>query len=206
MQALHFSTEVWPSTRTWCPPSCKPSSLWLSSPYCGPLLGETVVDTHASHCHTVDASVQAASHFVHVHSACQMCAHLGVQMGLQTSVVHLLQWPPQLSTFNLSSFERFEHVELQPEPHKACYSMSCCLSRLTFTRCVCRFGLAFADSPPGSAGIIGNPAQLGGLMYGVGAAPLTSLAATIPMTVFFVFQMTFASITPALIIGSIADR
>lgn len=43
-------------------------------------------------------------------------------------------------------------------------------------------------------------------MYGVGAAPLSALAATIPMTVFFVFQLTFATITPALIIGSIADR
>jgi Amt family ammonium transporter len=43
-------------------------------------------------------------------------------------------------------------------------------------------------------------------MYGVGAAPLTALAATIPTTVFFVFQLMFAVITPALLIGSIADR
>jgi Amt family ammonium transporter len=69
-----------------------------------------------------------------------------------------------------------------------------------------RFGLAFGESPAGSNGVIGNPAQLGGLMFGVGAAPLTDLAATIPMTVFFVFQLMFAVITPALIIGSIADR
>lgn len=69
-----------------------------------------------------------------------------------------------------------------------------------------RFGLAFGESPPGSAGLLGNPADLGGLMYGVGAAPLTALAATIPTTVFFVFQLMFAVITPALLIGSIADR
>lgn len=43
-------------------------------------------------------------------------------------------------------------------------------------------------------------------MYGVGAAPLTDLAATIPMSVFWVFQLMFAIITPALIVGSIADR
>lgn len=43
-------------------------------------------------------------------------------------------------------------------------------------------------------------------MFGVGAAPLTALAASIPCTVFFVFQMVFAVITPALIIGSVADR
>lgn len=43
-------------------------------------------------------------------------------------------------------------------------------------------------------------------MFGVGAAPLSDLAATIPMTVFFVYQLMFAVITPALIIGAIADR
>lgn len=43
-------------------------------------------------------------------------------------------------------------------------------------------------------------------MYKVGAAPLTALAATIPATVYWVFQLMFAIITPALIIGSIADR
>ncbi len=72
--------------------------------------------------------------------------------------------------------------------------------------CLCRFGLAFGPTPAGSNGVVGDPSQLGGLMFGVGAAPLTDLAATIPMTVFFVFQLMFAVITPALIIGSIADR
>jgi Amt family ammonium transporter len=43
-------------------------------------------------------------------------------------------------------------------------------------------------------------------MYGVGAAPLASLAATIPLSLFFVFQMVFAVVTPAIIIGSVADR
>lgn len=43
-------------------------------------------------------------------------------------------------------------------------------------------------------------------MYKVGAAPLASLAATIPLSLFFVFQMVFAVVTPAIIIGSVADR
>lgn len=71
---------------------------------------------------------------------------------------------------------------------------------------LCSFGLAFGETPPYSNGVIGDPSHLGGLMFGVGAAPLTDLAATIPMTVFFMFQLMFAVITPALIIGAIADR
>jgi Amt family ammonium transporter len=43
-------------------------------------------------------------------------------------------------------------------------------------------------------------------MHGIGAAPLASLAPTIPLSLFFVFQMLFAVATPALIIGSVADR
>lgn len=69
-----------------------------------------------------------------------------------------------------------------------------------------RFGIAFGDSPANSAGILGSPASLGGLMYNVGAVPNADLAGTIPLTVFFVFQMMFAVITPSLIIGSVADR
>jgi Amt family ammonium transporter len=40
----------------------------------------------------------------------------------------------------------------------------------------------------------------------VGAAPNPNLAATIPLTVYAAFQLMFAIITPALIIGSVADR
>jgi Amt family ammonium transporter len=72
------------------------------------------------------------------------------------------------------------------------------------------FGLAFGPSPPNSAGIIGDPSKMGGLFYNVGALPngglSDSLADTIPTTVYCAFQLMFAIITPALIIGSIADR
>ena len=51
---------------------------------------------------------------------------------------------------------------------------------------------------------------LGGLQWaglnGVGAEPYKEYAATIPHSAFMVFQMMFAIITPALIIGAFAER
>lgn len=44
------------------------------------------------------------------------------------------------------------------------------------------------------------------LLNGVGAAPNTDYAATIPHQTFMVFQMMFAVITPALISGAFAER
>jgi ammonium transporter, Amt family len=63
------------------------------------------------------------------------------------------------------------------------------------------YSLAFA---PSHGGIIG------GLKYaflrGVGAAPDPAYAATIPAALFYFFQLKFAAITPALIIGAFAER
>jgi ammonium transporter, Amt family len=63
------------------------------------------------------------------------------------------------------------------------------------------YSLAFA---PSHGGIIG------GLKYaflrGVGAAPDPAYAATIPASLFYFFQLKFAAITPALIIGAFAER
>ena len=51
---------------------------------------------------------------------------------------------------------------------------------------------------------------IGGLKYaflrGVGAAPDPAYAATIPASLFYFFQLKFAAITPALIIGAFAER
>lgn len=53
-------------------------------------------------------------------------------------------------------------------------------------------------------------AAFGGLAYamlkGVGAAPNSDYAATIPQQTFMVFQLMFAIITPALITGAFAER
>lgn len=66
------------------------------------------------------------------------------------------------------------------------------------------FSLAFGDDGF-YPGFIGTPATYG-LMYNVGGTPSPVLAGTIPLSVYFVFQCMFAVITPAIIIGSIADR
>lgn len=65
------------------------------------------------------------------------------------------------------------------------------------------FGYSLAFGPD-FHGIIGDLSWAG--LHGVGSAPNTNYAATIPHTVFMVFQMMFAVITPALIIGSYAER
>ena len=64
------------------------------------------------------------------------------------------------------------------------------------------FSLAFGDS---IGGIIGDPRTYW-MLGGVGAAPEPSLAKTIPLALFALFQLKFAIITPALITGSFAER
>ncbi len=71
------------------------------------------------------------------------------------------------------------------------------------------FGYSFAfgkiDNMPESWNLV-----FGGLDYiglsGVGTAPNTAYAATIPHLTFMVFQLMFAIITPALITGAFAER
>ena len=63
------------------------------------------------------------------------------------------------------------------------------------------YSLAFG---PSSHGIIGNLDWAG--LKGVGFTPNPAYAATIPHSVFMIFQAMFAVITPALIIGAYAER
>jgi Amt family ammonium transporter len=65
------------------------------------------------------------------------------------------------------------------------------------------YSLAFTDGGPGQSLVGGVKYLLLGPM-GVGAA--SPLAPTIPESVYMLFQMTFAIITPALIAGALADR
>ena len=65
------------------------------------------------------------------------------------------------------------------------------------------FGYSLAFGPD-IHGIIGNLDWAG--LKGVGAAPNPDYAATIPHSVFMIFQAMFAIITPALIIGAYAER
>ncbi len=63
------------------------------------------------------------------------------------------------------------------------------------------FSLAFG---PDTGGLIGGFDHV--LMRGVGLAPHATYGVDIPFLAFFVFQMMFAIITPALITGAFADR
>src|SRR3954468_15995797 len=64
------------------------------------------------------------------------------------------------------------------------------------------FGLAFG---PSIHGIIGDPASFF-MMKGINGHEPWSLAPTIPILLFALFQMKFAIITPALVVGATAER
>lgn len=64
------------------------------------------------------------------------------------------------------------------------------------------FSLAFGDS---IKGLIGNPLTF--LFFqGVNSGKAWSLAPTIPLTLFALFQLMFAIITPGLVVGAVAER
>ncbi|MCC7560838.1 MAG: ammonium transporter [Methanobacterium sp.] len=66
------------------------------------------------------------------------------------------------------------------------------------------YGYQFAFGEDMLFGIIGNPVNL--LFSGIGVDQLSTLATTVPETVFIAFQMTFAAITVALISGAVVER
>ena len=65
------------------------------------------------------------------------------------------------------------------------------------------FGYSLAFGPD-HGGLIGDLSWAG--LQGVGLEPNPDYAATIPHQLFMIFQMMFAVITPALIIGAFAER
>ncbi len=77
-----------------------------------------------------------------------------------------------------------------------CFAITCIVSLLWF---VCGYELAFGDGGSLNAFIGGGSLWL----HDVGRDSLTG---DIPESVFLMFQMTFAVITPALIIGAYAER
>jgi Amt family ammonium transporter len=67
------------------------------------------------------------------------------------------------------------------------------------------YSIAFTANPDANANkYIGGFAYL--FLQPMGLSTVSSLAGTIPESVYMFFQMTFAIITPALIAGSLADR
>ncbi|MEK7107151.1 MAG: ammonium transporter, partial [Patescibacteria group bacterium] len=75
------------------------------------------------------------------------------------------------------------------------------LSLISIQWVVIGYSLAFA---PDIGGVIGNLDFFG--LRGVGFAPDPNYAATIPALVFMIYQLMFAAITPALIIGAFVER
>ncbi len=78
-----------------------------------------------------------------------------------------------------------------------CFAITCAASLIWM---ICGYSLAFGDGGSANAWI-GNLSNfmLGNVMEG-------SLSGDIPESVFAMFQMTFAIITPALIVGAFAER
>jgi Amt family ammonium transporter len=66
------------------------------------------------------------------------------------------------------------------------------------------YSWAFTPGTGSLNAILGGSSRL--FMKGLGANTISSLAPTIPESVFMCFQMTFAIITPALIVGAFAER
>ncbi|MDH3282026.1 MAG: ammonia channel protein, partial [Gammaproteobacteria bacterium] len=78
-----------------------------------------------------------------------------------------------------------------------CFSITCAVSVLWL---VYGYSLAFGDGGAAQSFIGGlDKAFLAGI-------DTQSLSGTIPETVFLMFQLTFAIITPALIVGGFAER
>ncbi len=92
----------------------------------------------------------------------------------------------------------------------------CCLVSIVWM--VCGYSLAFTNGSGAAAPFIGDLSRffLGGIgdhiskgvdvPFTLGAGTENSTAFTIPETVYMMYQMTFAIITPALIAGAFADR
>jgi len=82
--------------------------------------------------------------------------------------------------------------------------MQCFILMCALTMQWALFGYSLAFGPDAFHGLIGGLSYLG--LAGVGIEPNPAYAATIPHLAFMVFQLMFAVITPALIVGAFAER
>src|SRR5204862_2161667 len=69
---------------------------------------------------------------------------------------------------------------------------------------VCGYSMVFADGDDMIKGIVGNLKFK--MLEGVNSAPNTNYAYWVSHNVFAMYQLMFAIITPALILGAIAER
>ena len=79
-----------------------------------------------------------------------------------------------------------------------------CAGLVTILWVVCGYSLVFSDGADGGGAFIGNLKYA--FLKGVDSAPNTNYSAWVSQNVFSMYQLMFAIITPALIVGAIAER
>lgn len=115
-------------------------------------------------------------------------------MLMSTALVFLMT-VPGLSLFYGGLVRRKNVLSIMMQ----CFIIMCVVSLQWFL-----FGYSLSFGPDTGAGIIGSLKWAG--LSEVGAQPNPDYAATIPHSLFMVFQGMFSVITPALIIGAFAER
>ena len=114
---------------------------------------------------------------------------------LASSALVLLMTVPALAFFYGGLVRRKNVLSLLMQ----CFIILCVISLQWIL-----YGYSLTFSPDTGIGIIGGFDWVG--LRGVGGQPNPDYAATIPHSVFMIFQCMFAVITPALIVGAFAER
>ncbi|MGZ6276902.1 MAG: ammonium transporter, partial [Syntrophales bacterium] len=114
---------------------------------------------------------------------------------LTSSALVLLMTVPALAFFYGGLVRRKNVLSLLMQ----CFIILCVISLQWIL-----YGYSWTFGPDTGHGIIGGFDWVG--LRGVGGQPNPDYAATIPHSVFMIFQCMFAVITPALIVGAFAER
>jgi ammonium transporter, Amt family len=114
---------------------------------------------------------------------------------LASSALVLLMTVPALAFFYGGLVRRKNVLSLLMQ----CFIILCVISLQWIL-----YGYSLTFGPDTGTGIIGGFDWVG--LRGVGGQPNVDYAATIPHSVFMIFQCMFAVITPALIVGAFAER
>jgi len=143
----------------------------------------------------IAAAVMAASSTVHAAAAAPaLVANPGDTAWLLISTALVMLMTPGLAFFYGGLVRRKNVLSVLMQ----CFAILCIVS-LQWTA----FGYSLAFGPD-IKGVIGSLDWA--WLRGVGAEPNPTYAATVPHTAFMAFQMMFAVITPALIVGAFAER
>jgi len=114
---------------------------------------------------------------------------------LASSALVLLMTVPALAFFYGGLVRRKNVLSLMMQ----CFIILCIISLQWIL-----YGYSLTFGPDTGTGIIGGFDWVG--LRGVGGQPNADYAATIPHSVFMIFQCMFAVVTPALIVGAFAER